>query len=194
MLAEKSCQVCGMPPDLCVCEAVAQEADRQKLTTFEKEEPVVEKTEEQPFGRVVTAVFNNAVINEMNGELELRGILQDKGEGVQINIPPEKVQELIRKALPDQEQQLQTLLDKIHKIRLDRVLFVNEIDKALEGLASEVKKEFDKCQSGTDVKRVEASFRVRLAIITQRRHVAKFSIQEESELSLQVAKLRHGGK
>jgi hypothetical protein len=56
----------------------------------------------------------------------------------------------------------------------------------------EAEKKFDACKTGTDVKKVEAMFRAKLAVLTQKRYLAKFSIQEESELSLQLAKLQHG--
>jgi hypothetical protein len=99
---------------------------------------------------------------------------------------------LVREFLPDEKKRQQELLDKMHGIRKTRGLSVEKIDKMLTDLMDEAEKKFDACKTGTDVKKTEAMFRAKLAVLTQKRYLAKFSIQEESELSLQLAKLQHG--
>jgi len=185
------CEKCGLPPDLCICEEKEKEEKSETM--------VFEFSDNSSNVNAVKAMsVGKHTIDKESGDVVIRGIIQDvdetyhkdTGKGIEIIISNEEVQKLIREALPTEEQHMQALLDKIHKIRVDRVLSVEDIDKRLTNLLGDVKTEFDKAKTQTEIKRCEASFRVRLAIITQKRHIAKFSIQEESELSLALAKLR----
>ena len=130
--------------------------------------------------------------NPATNEVILKGMNDDTGKPIIMTMSDGFIQQLIRKLLPDEKQRQQDLLDRMHNIRKTRGLSVENIDKMLTKLMDEAEQKFNACKTGTDVKKVEAMFRAKLAVLTQKRYLAKFSIQEESELSLQLAKLQHG--
>jgi hypothetical protein len=132
------------------------------------------------------------VKNPATNEVILRGMNNDTGKPIEMTLSDDFVQQLIRELLPDEKKRQQELLDKMHSIRKTRGLSVEKIDALLSKLSEEAEKEFRACKTGTDVKKTEGMFRAKLAVLTQKRYLAKFSIQEESELSLQLAKLQHG--
>lgn len=125
-------------------------------------------------------------------EVVLKGINNDTGKPVLIHLDDVFAQKLIRELMPREDKRMQVLLDRMHKIRETRGLAVEKLDKDLTDLMASAKSEFMNCKTGTDVKKVEAYIRASLAVINQKRYLAKFSIHEESELSLQLAKLQHG--
>ena len=121
-------------------------------------------------------------------------LANDDSFDVEIRFSQEGLQKLIREELPTEEKRIQELLDKVHKIRTDRILSVEKIDGEIQKVMDDAKKDFVACQSKIDVSKTSAAFRVRLAALGQKRLLSKFSIQEESELSLQLTKLRQGSK
>jgi len=130
--------------------------------------------------------------NPATNEVVFRGMNNDTGKPIEMTLSEEFVQQLVRELLPEEKRRQQELLDKMYGIRKTRGLSVEIIDKLLSKLMDECEKKFDACKTGTDVKKVEAMFRAKLSVLTQKRYLSKFSIQEESELSLQLAKLQHG--
>jgi len=167
--------------------------------------PVVEKKTEIPVPQEVIVKIKDAcekanedaelidfVKNPAIQTVTLKGIIKDSGKPIELILSDDYVQRLVRELLPDERKRQQELLDKMHGIRKTRGLSVEAIDKQLTALMQEAEKRFDACKTGTDVKKVEGMFRAKLAVLTQKRYLAKFSIQEESELSLQLAKLQHG--
>ena len=132
--------------------------------------------------------------NPVTQEVLLRGRNNESGKAVSIYIPDEIVQKLIRELMPVEEKRMQVLLDRMHTIRETRGLAVEKLDKELVEMMKGVEKKFDACKTGTDVKKIEAFVRAQLAVINQRRFLAKFSMHEESELGLQLAKLRHSAE
>ena len=107
-----------------------------------------------------------------------------------IRVSEDGFQKLIRQALPTEEQRTQELLDKIHEIRTTRILSVEEIDKEVEDTIEQSKKDFDACQNRNDIMKTNAFFRIKLQALAQKRMLAKFSMQEESEASYRLTKLR----
>lgn len=113
------------------------------------------------------------------------------GKPVEMAMSFEMLEKFVLTILPKEEARIQELLDKIHKIRESRGLFVEEIDKGLTQVSKDADKDFKACTNKVDISKTDAAFRAKLAVLTQKRYLAKFSIQEESELSLLLAKLRH---
>jgi len=147
---------------------------------------VTGSTEIKPeVGRVESFTRNPAL-----EEIFLRGKLQS-GAPVEVAMSFEMLAEFLKVVLPPEELKIQELLDKIHKIRESRGLFVEEIDDGLTELAKDADAKFQKCENKVDVAKVSNAFRAKLTVLTQKRYLAKFSIQEESELSLLLAKLNH---
>jgi hypothetical protein len=134
----------------------------------------------------VETTFGDKVVNKMF----FRGKASN-GTPVEMWMSEEALEKFVRSMLSSEEGKIQELLDKIHKIRASRGLFVEEIDKGLTALAKEADDNFDKCETKIDIAKVLNAYKAKLAVLTQKRYLAKFSIQEESELSLLLAKLRH---
>ena len=130
-----------------------------------------------------------AVLTDTDGKPMLA---EDDRNDIEIRFLAESLQKLIREELPSEEKRIQELLDKIHKIRTDRILSVQKIDEEIQKVMDDAKKDFVACQSKIDVSKTSALFRVRLAALGQKRLLSKFSIQEESELSLQLTKIKQG--
>ena len=113
------------------------------------------------------------------------------GGEIEVRLSQDALQKLIREEVPQTEEtRIQELLDKIHKIRTERVLSVEKIDKRIEELHDGVTNAFKACLDKIDVMKIHNSYKIEIALLTQKRHIARFSIQEESDLSLQLAKLR----
>lgn len=133
------------------------------------------------------------------GDIVLHAYLTDElgkpieGE-ITVRLSQDALQKLIREELPTEENRIQELLDKIHKIRTERLLNIENIDKRIEELNTSAGTAFDNCVDKVDVLRMMAKFRTQISLITQKRHISKFGVQEESELGLQLAKLRAKGK
>jgi hypothetical protein len=111
-------------------------------------------------------------------------------ETVEIHLSQEGFQKLIREALPTEEQRIQEALDKIHKLRMTRVLSVEKIDEGIETLMKECHDEFTNCTDKVEIERTNSIYRVKLLALGQKRLLSKFAMHEESELSLQLTKLR----
>jgi hypothetical protein len=118
---------------------------------------------------------NNGVIADYNVEMRLN---QDD------------LQKLIHSELPTEEKRIQDLLDRIHQSRLNRVLTIEKMDDALEDIKKNVAKDFNGCTGKMDVIKMSATYRTLLLASAQKRLLSKFSMQEESELSLQLTKIR----
>jgi len=111
-------------------------------------------------------------------------------ETVEIHLSHEGFQKLIREALPTEEQRIQELLDKIHTLRMNRILTVEKIDDGIEKVMKDSHDDFINCTDKVETERMSAIYRVKLAALAQKRLLAKFAMHEESELSLQLTKLR----
>jgi hypothetical protein len=112
------------------------------------------------------------------------------GGEVEVSLSKDALQKLIREEMPTEDKRIQELLDKIHGIRTERVLSVEKIDGRIEELHKNVSDAFNACKDKLDIMKVHNSYKIEIALLTQKRHIARFSIQEESDLSLQLAKLR----
>jgi len=111
-------------------------------------------------------------------------------ETVEIHLSQEGFQKLIREALPTEEQRIQEALDRIHHLRMTRILSVEKIDDGIEKLMKESHDDFTNCHDKIEVMSVSAIYRVKLLALGQKRLLSKFAMHEESELSLQLTKLR----
>jgi hypothetical protein len=109
---------------------------------------------------------------------------------IEIRFSQEGLQKLIREELPTEEQRMQEILDKIHQIRVNRVLNIEKMDDAIEEIKKNAEKDFTNCNDKIEIMRMSAIYRVKLLASAQKRLLSKFSMQEESELSLQLTKLR----
>lgn len=117
-------------------------------------------------------------------------ITPEGGENIQIRFSQDALQKLIVEEMPTEEKRIQELLDRIHKIRTERVLNVVKIDERIEKLTKDADAEFKACSTKLEVMRLAGAYRFQISLLTQKRHLARFSIQEESDLSLQLAKIR----
>ena len=71
------CPVCGLPKDLCICEAVARE-----------QQDIVVRTEKKRFGKLITVVEGldksgvdlNKLLKSLKGKLACGGTVSDKKE------------------------------------------------------------------------------------------------------------------
>ena len=99
-------------------------------------------------GRVESFTRNPAL-----EEIFLRGKLQS-GAPVEVAMSFEMLAEFLKVVLPPEELKIQELLDKIHKIRESRGLFVEEIDDGLTELAKDADAKFQKCENKVDVAKV----------------------------------------
>lgn len=117
-------------------------------------------------------------------------ITPEGGENWTISLSQDALQKLIREEMPTEEKIIQELLDKIHGIRTERVLNVLKIDERIEDLQKKANIDFAACKNKFEVMKTAGAYRFQISLLTQKRHVARFSIQEESELSLRLAKLR----
>jgi hypothetical protein len=111
-------------------------------------------------------------------------------ETVEIHLSQEGFQKLIREALPTEEQRIQEALDKIHSLRMNRILSVEKIDDAIEKLMKDVRDDFIKCGDKVEIEQMNSIYRVKIQSLGQKRLLSKFAMHEESELSLQLTKLR----
>lgn len=109
---------------------------------------------------------------------------------VEIRFSQEGLQKLIREELPTEEKRVQEVLDKIHKIRTDRVMTVEKIDKEIQKLMDDAKTDFDACKDKMDIAKTMNIYKVRLLGLGQKRLLSKFAMHEESELSYQLTKLK----
>lgn len=111
-------------------------------------------------------------------------------ETVEIHLSQEGFQKLIREALPTEEQRIQEALDKIHNLRMTRILSVDKIDAGIEKLMKDAHDDFTNCHDKVEIERTNSIYRVKLLALGQKRLLSKFAMHEESELSLQLTKLR----
>lgn len=113
-------------------------------------------------------------------------------ETVEIHLSQEGFQKLIREALPTEEQRIQEALDKIHEIRMARILTVEKIDTAINQVMDDSKKDFMACADKEELAQQNAIYKVKLLALGQKRLLAKFAMHEESELVYQITKIRQG--
>jgi hypothetical protein len=111
---------------------------------------------------------------------------------VSVRLSLEGLQKLIREELPTEEKRIQEILDKIHEIRLKCALNLEAINTEVEAIKDGADAAFNACQNKNDVFKVRGLYLTKIGLITQKRHLSRLAIQEESELSLQLAKLRQG--
>ena len=109
---------------------------------------------------------------------------------VEIRFSQDGLQKLIREELPTEEKRIQETLDKIHALRMGRILSIEKLDAGIEELRENATKDFTSCNDKIEIMRVSSMYRVKLLALGQKRLLSKFSVQEESELSLQLTKLR----
>jgi hypothetical protein len=109
---------------------------------------------------------------------------------VEVRLSQDAMDKLFKEQTPTEEVRIQELLNRIHKDRLDRILNVEKIDDRIEELTKSVEDDFKNCTDKLEVMKMQNAYRVRMALLTQKRHLSRFSIQEESDLSLQLAKIR----
>lgn len=113
-------------------------------------------------------------------------------ETVEIHLSAEGFQKLIREALPVEEKRIQEALDKIHELRMNRILTVEKIDDEINKLMKEAHDDFINCGDKMELAQQSAIYRVKILALGQKRLLAKFAMHEESELSLQITKIRSG--
>lgn len=128
-------------------------------------------------------------ITDENGKPIVDTGISDVGT-IEIRLSQDGLQKLIREELPTEEKRIQEVLDKIHAIRTKCALNLESIDKEIESINDEAKKEFDKCMNKNDILKTRSLYLTKISLITQKRHLSRLAIQEESELGLQLAKLR----
>jgi hypothetical protein len=111
-------------------------------------------------------------------------------ETVEIHLSHEGFQKLIREALPTEEQRIQECFDKIHELRMNRILSVEKIDTEIQKVMDESKKDFLNCHDKNEIAQMSGVYRVKLLALGQKRLLSKFAMHEESELSMQLTKMR----
>jgi hypothetical protein len=112
-------------------------------------------------------------------------------EEVEVRLSQDVLQKLIREELPTEEKHIQELLDKIHEVRKTRVLDVEKIDDSIKEVVKEADSLLKGANDKVEIMKYRALLLTKLSAITQRRHLARLAVIEESELSLQLAKLKH---
>jgi hypothetical protein len=120
-------------------------------------------------------------------------IIDTSGTGmasIEIRLSQEGLQKLIREELPTEDKRIQEILDKIHEIRMKCALNLEAINTELEDIKKGADAAFNACQNKNDVFKVRGLYLTKIGLVTQKRHLSRLAIQEESELSLQLAKLR----
>ena len=117
-------------------------------------------------------------------------LVEGNQNDVEIRFSQDGLQKLIREELPTEEKRIQEILDKIHKLRLDRVLNIESIDKGIEKIRDEAVNDFTGCSDKLDIAKMSAIYRVKLLALAQKRLLSKSAMHEESELSYQLTKLR----
>lgn len=120
-------------------------------------------------------------------------IVDTSGTGmadIDIRFSQDSLQKLIREELPTEEKRIQEVLDKIHQLRVKRGLFVEDIDKQVQKLIDDCENDFNGCNDKIEIAKMSAIYRTKLAAFGAKRLLAKYAMHEESELSLQLTKLR----
>jgi hypothetical protein len=109
---------------------------------------------------------------------------------IEIHFSQEGIQKLLRDQLPTEEHRIQEILDKIHHLRVKRGLFVEEIDEETEKVVKDAETDFKNCHDKIELAQMNGIYRVKLKALGEKRLLAKYAMHEESELSLQLTKLR----
>jgi hypothetical protein len=117
-------------------------------------------------------------------------IVEGDANDVDIRFSQEGLQKLIREELPTEEKRIQDLLDKIHKIRTDRVMTVEKIDSEIEEMMKDAKDDFTNCADKLEIAKVMNIYKIKMLGLGQKRLLSKFAMHEESELSYQLTKIR----
>jgi len=112
---------------------------------------------------------------------------------VHIRFSQDGLHKLIREELPTEEKSIQELIDKIHKIRTDRIMTVSKIDDEIQKVMDDSKTDFDACQDKLDIAKTMNIYKFKLLGLGQKRLLSKFAMHEESELKLQLAMLKKSG-
>jgi len=120
-------------------------------------------------------------------------IVEGDANDVQIRFSQEGLQKLIREELPTEEKRIQELLDKIHKIRTDRVMTVEKIDGEIEEMMKDAKTDFTNCADKLEIAKTMNIYKIKMLGLGQKRLLSKFAMHEESELSYQLTKIRQSG-
>lgn len=125
-------------------------------------------------------------------------IALDNGEKELAELPTDIYKEIVAEGPPSEETQIRELMGEIHRIQKERILKVDEIDKQIEQKG----KDLDATKSGLegahdtlDVKKyigISGTITAQITAIRERRHLAKFLLQEEGQLQVRLARLHRG--
>jgi hypothetical protein len=131
-----------------------------------------------------------------NGKAILTATLD--GKDIQIEIADDIVKQLIVDSPPTEEKKIRGLIDKIHEVRKNRILEMEEIDKADVSISKENDDAITALKTATgknDVAKWTAIIKAlgnKKQLLTERRHLIRLSYQQEGELSLQLRQLQSG--
>jgi hypothetical protein len=113
-----------------------------------------------------------------------------EGKDIEVRLSQDAIQKLIREEIPTEEKRIQELLDQIHEIKKNRLKELGTMDERIKELQKDAESKIGGATDKLEVMRYKVLFQTYTQLLSQRRFVAKFTIQEESELSLELAKLR----
>jgi hypothetical protein len=115
-----------------------------------------------------------------------------------IELPNDIYKEIVAEGPPSEEAQVRELMGEIHRIQKDRIRKVEEIDKQVEDKSKALDTARSGLESSTEMIEVKKYASIISAISTQitaireRRHLAKFLLQEEGQLQVRLARLHRG--
>jgi hypothetical protein len=111
---------------------------------------------------------------------------------IEIVMTKDFVDQIIANEVPNEEKSLNEALKKIQQIRMERVLYIEKIDKELANLVQEAEQKLSSAQDKIEVFKYASLMKTKLSIITQRRHLSKLAAHEEAELRVKLLKLQRG--
>jgi len=118
----------------------------------------------------------------------------------EVELPLDFYKELLVEGPPSERKQWRLLQEEVQRIRKDRILKIEVIDKQIEAITGELDGVISALDNAsltkTDVERLRAkagTINSKSNVTTERRHLAKFLMQEEGRIGVELARLRNTG-
>jgi hypothetical protein len=114
------------------------------------------------------------------------------GEETLLELPNDIYKEILRDGPPNEAKMIRDLIEKIHNVRIERVLTVEEVDKQLSAIGVKEEKASEALEKAVDKLQVDKwsailrSLAGRRSNQSQRRHLVKLLHQEEGALSKEL--------